>query len=554
MTSDEFEELRKLAESKLEKFYLEKNSEGLSPEDTDRILHDLRVHQVELELQNEQLQEIHAKLNETQKYYFDLYDLAPVGYCTLDEQLNIIEANFLVSTLLGLERNILLKLPFSKFILAEDQDIYYFYFKQLFKTNKSESCELRIEKSDGTQLWIRLEGVVTQSESSATKEVRLVLSDITDRKMLSEMNLSQERELHDLYLTLNASAIVAFTDPKGNITYVNDKFCQVSQYERDELIGANHRILKSGFHTDLFYKELWKTISSGKTWTGEIKNRAKDGTFYWVMTTIVPFFDEQGKLNQYVSIRVDITKNKNDEAELVQSQIEKNVILEMIKERSKFIDIAAHELRTPITALSLLLQIAEKQMERGNPLTSDILAKLRRPTDRLTRLVVDLLDISRQERGLVVLLPVQCNLVSLITDSLEEFRIMTPKRNFIFNKPDAPIEINLDPLRINQVLSNLLDNAIKYTNEGDIEVGLVVRPDSVRVSVTDHGSGIPKEQRATLFEAFSRGKSYETFRAQGLGLGLAVCKGIMDLHHGSIGVRSVEGEGSTFYFDLPRDH
>lgn len=226
---------------------------------------------------------------------------------------------------------------------------------------------------------------------------------------------------------------------------------------------------------------------------------------------------------------------------------------DLIERKIKFLDIAAHELRNPITSLSLLLELGEKQIKKGQPLSPDILNRLRLPVDRLVRLVVDLVDMSKLERGLLSLLPEKTNMASLISGCVEEFQLRAPERRFIENKPDdQTIEINLDPVRIGQVLANFLDNAIKYASDGDIEVILEVMPSVIRVSVTDHGPGISEDEQSLLFTAFARGSSNATIRAGGLGLGLSVCKGIMDLHQGAIGVRSKVGHGSTFYFDLPK--
>jgi PAS domain S-box-containing protein len=187
--------------------------------------------------------------------------------------------------------------------------------------------ELWHTRRDGTTIVVTSRWVLERAEPPRILETN---TDVSERRRSEEELRESLRELADLKFALDESSIVAFTDQRGRITYVNDKFCEISKYSREELIGQDHRIINSSYHPKEYIRNLWRTIARGRVWRGELRNRAKDGSIYWVDTTIVPFLDDRGKPFQYVAIRYEITDRKKAEEELRES----NVLLQSVIEGS----------------------------------------------------------------------------------------------------------------------------------------------------------------------------------------------------------------------------
>lgn len=211
--------------------------ESMSPEETRQILHELLVHQIQMDMQNEELRRAQTELDAARERYFDLYDLAPVGYCTLSEQGLIMETNLTAATLLGVARGVLTKQPISRFIFQEDQDIYYLHRQQLFSTGEPQGCELRMVKMDGTVFWAHLATTTAQDDDGAPV-CRLVLSDVTDRKK-AEAALLQSEERFSKAFHCNPQPMSITTLGEVRYVEVNDTFVKTFGFERYELIGRN---------------------------------------------------------------------------------------------------------------------------------------------------------------------------------------------------------------------------------------------------------------------------------------------------------------------------
>src|SRR6267154_189979 len=301
------------------------------------------------------------------------------------------------------------------------------------------------------------------------------------------------QELRQIKAALDAHAIVAITDLQGRITYANDKFCEISKFSRDELLGQDHRLINSGYHSKEFMRELWATIAQGRTWKGEIRNRAKDGSFYWVSTTILPSLKGDGKPSQYISIRTDISERKRAEEEIrnLNSELERRVqertaeLQEIIQELESFSYSVSHDLRAPLRHIDGFLQLFIKtfgaELPSGSEYYLDTIAK---SSKRMGRLIDELLVYSRMGRADLRLRKV--SLGGLVDEAIQSLQPEIAGRNIIWKKGALP-ELSGDPSMLLQALINLISNALKYSRPRDpaeIEIGaLELSPSEITVFI-----------------------------------------------------------------------
>jgi len=285
------------------------NTGDLSPHETRQLLHELQVHQIELEMQNEELRRAQLALDTERERYFDFYDLAPVGYCTLNAQGLITQGNLTMAYLLGVARDALVAHPIGQFIVAEDQDAFYLFRKNLLESGQTLSCELRMRPKGGTLFWVSLVALTTPADDGSTA-LRLVVSDITKRK--------QEEEKLQLAASVFSQADegIIVTDLQGNIVEVNDAFSRITGYTRAEVLGRNPRLLKSDRQGLAVYMALWSELTKTGHWYGELWNRRKNGEVYAELMSISAVCDRQGVVQRYVALFSDISERKSYQARL----------------------------------------------------------------------------------------------------------------------------------------------------------------------------------------------------------------------------------------------
>lgn len=342
---------------------------------------------------------------------------------------------------------------------------------------------------------------------------------------------------------LNHQAIVSITDRRGSIVYANDKFLSITGYPLAELLGQNHRIIKSGIHPPAFYKQLWNTISSGRVWHGELCNRRKDGSNYWVAATVYPVCDPQGLPVRYISIRADITQLKELELEAWEAS----------RTKSEFLSSMSHELRTPMNAILGFAQILEYD-DTLNEDQQDSVQEIARAGKHLLDLINDVLDLAKIESGRVDMSIEPVAIRDLLVECEELLGSLAMNREVRLELGVAGNPaVFADRIRLKQVLLNLLSNAIKYNcQKGSVRLHLDQGlSGGLRIAITDTGPGIPHAKQQQLFQPFNR-LGAENSEIEGTGIGLSIARTLIELMGGQIGMESAEGEGCCFWLELPR--
>lgn len=391
-----------------------------------------------------------------------------------------------------------------------------------------DSFEFRVFGPDKKLKYFQAKGKL----SDDNKSIIGVVEDITSTKMAS-------KNFEDYKNALDQSALVTITNRSGKIIYTNENFQKVTKYSNEELIGKDHSIINSGAHDASFFRKLWTTIANGNIWRGTIKNQAKDNSFFWVDTTIIPFFDEKGLPDYYIAIRFDIT----DQAVSSDEIIRKN------KELEQFSYVLSHDLKSPLRAIKTLIHFIKEDMEEASlQLPEEVKKNFDLIDGRVVKMEALIMSVlayaqvgSSKEKEWIPLNEIVSEVLELI-DIPQNFTINVSK--------DLPTLL-MNRVELKQVIQNLMTNAIKYNNNENPEISVYpgLKRKNYLIHIKDNGKGIDPMFHEKIFNLFETLKQKETYEATGIGL--PIVKKVIEKSGGNISVRSKKDEGADFILSFP---
>jgi PAS domain S-box-containing protein len=569
LSNKESGDLRRKAEERLAA--KDRQIEDLGRADLESLAHELAVHQAELEIQNEELREARTSAEEARDRYLDLYDFAPVGYLALDEHSRVVEANLTGCRLLHTTRSAIKNRLFTKFIAEDETDRFYLHRKKALENDSKQTFELKMLKADGTPFWAHLDTIMAGEDG-----LRIAVSDVSDRKQMETMVKLNEARLESLlrisqyegkdiggFLDYCLDEAIRLTESKIGYLYLYDEGAReftVSSWSKDVMREC----------TVVEPKKIYRLDTTG-IW-GEVVRQRKPivvNDFEAPNPLRKGYPQGHAKLHRWMSIPVvsgerivAVIGVANKAVEYDESDVRQLVLLmgpvwtyvetktiEQIKD--EFIGLVSHELRTPLTIVIGSIRTAMGQGMSAESIQI-LLENAVSGADSLDLILGNLLELSRHKAGRLQLSHRPVNIRELSSGILTRWEDQAPSYHFVTDFPAVLPLVSADPIRVERIFHNLIDNAVKYSPAGG-EVRVLARQDGqyVTVSVADQGIGIARTDQSKLFEAFQRLNPEERPGTQGVGLGLVVCRRLVEAQGGHMSVESELGKGATFSFTLP---
>jgi len=319
------------------------------------------------------------------------------------------------------------------------------------------------------------------------------------------------------------------------------------------VIGKNPSMLKSGYHSEEFYKTLWDTIQNGEIWSGELYNRNKNGDYFWEMSTISPIKDDKNQITHFVAIKENITEKKNQHDKLVDSE---KRLKELNDTKDLFFSIIAHDLMNPLNALLGFSGLLNESLSSKKYEVAQYYAEITDQTGRrIYELLQNLLIWSKSQSGKLIFNPILISIEELLLTFIDLMKNIAANKNITINyKIETKNKVFLDPNMISTVLRNLISNAIKFSDkDSKIDVLIKEKENCFEFTVEDYGPGIDQKQINSLFNPHENiSATNGIINDIGKGLGLIICRDFISIHQGKIWGESKDGKGSSFHFTIPK--
>ena len=524
-----------------------KTNTQLTEAEVYKLLHKLEIHQVELELQNEELLLAKEKASIASEKYIGLYDFAPIGYFTLSPEGEILELNLAGAKMLGKDRSRLKNKIFGKYVSDDTITIFSLFLERVFSSEVSETCEVTLATIGNPPMYVQLFGIKSQSGEPCN----ISAVNITGRKQAEEKIRAEQAFRNSIGSSLSSG--IAVVDDEGRQIYVNPSFCKMFGWSAEELIGETApyvywptdqlQAIGEAFQLTLAYMAPTEGF--------DLEFVHKDGVRIPVQVIIAPFYDGK-KRTGWLSNVIDITKRKKAEEEVA---LKNEELQKLNATKDKFFSIIAHDLRSPFNSIVgfselLLEQISKKEYE-GVENYAQIIKK---SSGQAIRLLMNLMEWSQSQTGRMVFNPEYFELLNIINEVDLLFLEIYRQKEIIIRKilPHSAT-VYADKNMISTVLRNLFSNAVKFSHPGGtITISVKVQQNELTISISDTGVGIAKKRIDKLFLIDENYSTPGTHNEKGTGLGLILCKEFVDKNGGKIWTESIVGEGSTFYFTLPR--
>ncbi|MBF2707693.1 PAS domain S-box protein [Flavobacterium soyangense] len=392
----------------------------------------------------------------------------------------------------------------------------------------------------------------SEEEISLLEKIILNISFALEKIQIDEDRKRTEEKIRQLSQAVEQSPVtIVITNINGEIEYANPKFIETTGYTVEEVMSQNPLVLKSEYISSEEYKQMWETITEGKEWHGEFHNKRKDGTLFWESATISPILNDEGKTTHFIAIKEDITDRKKAEKELVKS---KERAEESDRLKLAFLANMSHEIRTPMNGILGFTELLKEPKLSGEE-QQEYINIIEKSGKRMLNIINDIISISKVESGQIEVSLSETNVNEQIEYIYTFFKPEAKQKGIelLVSKQLASKDtiINTDREKVYAVLTNLVKNAIKFTNEGSIEFGCEKKGGYLEFHIKDTGLGISKSQKKIIFERFRQVSDSISRSHEGSGLGLAISKAYVEMLGGKIWVESKEGKGSTFYFTIP---